>query len=418
MSAIEETSTRRPLQRPSFRLGLVALVLALGAVGFFAMRGDEPTGTSKTAAAADTTEEHEEEQEVKRVTLTKEGFATAQIQVEPVRLGAPALASSGLEVPAQVEFDPRRIGMVSPRVDGRIERLLMVEGDRVSAGQVVAYLNSKEYLIAQSDMQQASRRAALLSDGPDAAGAQAIAQAARRRMAYLGVSAAEVSRIERGGEPGLYLPVISPISGSVMKSHLLFGQAVHAGDPIYTIADLREVDVVAEVPERSLPMVRIGQAASVSLAAFPSVPFTGRVERLRDELNPETRTVRAVIHVSNSNGQLRPGMFASVRLAVASSAFPELRIAGDTTREAVLTIAESAVVTDGERRYVFVQVAPLTFERREVEVAPLAPPGSSLVNSAFLLVREGVKAGERVVTRGAFTLKSELAKAGLGEHGH
>ena len=83
----------------------------------------------------------------------------------------------------------------------------------------------------------------------------------------------------------------------------------------------------------------------------------------------------------------------------------------------MLTIPESAVVTDGDKRYVFVQTGPRQFERREVETSPVAPPGSSMVNSAFVLVRSGLRAGERVVTRGAFTLKSELAKAGLG-HDH
>lgn len=403
---------RRQLQIVSGLL-VVSLLAA-----FFLKSRDEGSGEQPTAAAHEE-DEHKEEGGVARVVLTQAALATAQIQVEPVRAGMPALASPGLEVPAQVEFDPRRIAVVSPRIDGRVERLAVVDGDRVAAGQVVAQLNSKEYLIAQSDLQQATRRAALLSGGPDASGAAALAQAARRRLSYLGVSSSEVARLERGGEPGLYLPVVAPFSGSVMKTHLLAGQAVHAGDPIYTIADLRELDVVAEVPERSLPMVRVGQAATVSLAAFPSIPFTGRVERLREELNAETRTVRAVIHVTNSNGQLRPGMFASVRLAVPSTAYPELRTAGDSTsREVILTIPESAVVTDGQQRFVFVQVAPLTFERREVQVAPVAPPGSSTVTSAFLLVRGGVKAGERVVTRGAFTLKSELAKAGLGEHGH
>jgi RND family efflux transporter MFP subunit len=204
----------------------------------------------------------------------------------------------------------------------------------------------------------------------------------------------------------------------VVKSHVLTGQAVHAGDPVFTVADMRVVDVVAEIPEQSLPLVRIDQAATVSVAAFPATPFVGRVERLRNELNPETRTVRAVIHVSNSAGRLRPGMFATVRLTVPGSAYQQGGAPGGTPGEGVLTIPESALVTDGGKRYVFVLTAPRTFERREVEIAPIAPPGSSVVNSAFVFVRSGLKLGDQIVTRGAFTLKSELAKAGLGEHGH
>lgn len=398
-----------------YQIAAVILAIILGATGIVLTQrrsGDRVNASVRVAQAQD---DHTDEAAARIVTLTEASLATAQIQIQPVTIGAAALATPGLDVPAQVEFDPRRVAVVSPRTDGRIERLTVVEGDRVSAGQVLALLNSREFLVAQSDLQQATRRAALLAGGPDAAGASALVQAARRRLALLGVSDTEIARVEGGGEAGLYLPLAAPFNGSVVRAHMLTGQAVRSGDPLFTVADLSVVDVIAEVPERSLPMVRVGQGASVILAAFPAEPFGGRVERLRDELNPETRTVRAVIHVSNTNGRLRPGMFASVRLSVAGNAYTPLRARGELD-PVMLTIPESAVVTDGEKRYVFVQIAPRTYERREVQIAPLAPPGSSVVNSDFVLVRAGLNAGEQVVTRGAFTLKSELAKAGLGEH--
>lgn len=410
--------------------GLIAMILA--ALAFYSLGGDRKdsavlreasSGTGNQAEGeAGHDDDHEEEEEPQRVTLTNAGFATAEIQVEPVRIGSPALASPGLEAPGVVEADPRRIAIISPRVDARIERLTVVEGDRISAGKVVALLNSKEFLIAQSDLQHSARRATMLAGGADATGARAIVQAARRRLALLGVPTGDISRLERGGEPALYLPLAAPFSGSIMKTHVMTGQALEPGSPVFTIADLSTVDVVAEIPERSISMIRVGQGATVTLAAFPSVPYLGRVERVLDALNPETRTFRAVIHVSNSRRELRPGMFASVRLAVPATAFPEQLRAGDatasTTSEVLLSIPQSAVVTDGDRQFVFVRVAPMVFERREVDIAQLAPAGSTVVSSAYVLVRGGLKAGEQVVTRGAFTLKSELAKAGLGDHGH
>lgn len=402
--------------RYKYQITALAAVIVLGLIGFALTRRD--ARQTSVQVTAESEEAHAEESAKPAiVTLTEAAMATAQIQVEPVRVGAPALVSTGLEVPAQVEFDPRRVAVISPRTDGRLERLTVVEGDRVGAGEVVALLNSREFLVAQSDLQQAARRASALAGGPDAGGANALVQAARTRLTLLGVLPSEIARLEGGGDASLFLPLTAPFAGSIVKAHVLSGQAVHAGDPVFTVADLSVLDVIAEVPERSMPMVRVGQAATVSVAAFPAMPFAGQVERLRDELNPETRTVRAVIHVANTNGRLRAGMFATVRLAVASNTFPELRTRGEADRT-LLTIPESAVVTDGAKRYVFVQTAPRTFERREVETASLAPAGSSLVNSAFVLVRGGLRAGEQVVTRGAFTLKSELAKAGLGDHGH
>jgi multidrug efflux pump subunit AcrA (membrane-fusion protein) len=412
-------------RRAKIATALVALLLVLG-VGALATKStgddDQATGTTAAGEHAGEAGEHadgdHDEGEANRVVLTEASFAAAQIQVAAVTVGSAALASPGLDAPGQVEYDPSRVALASPRTDGRIERLVVVEGDRVRAGQPVAYLQSKEFLIAQSDLQQAARRAGVLADGPDAAGAAALLRAARQRMTLLGVPAAQIARTELGGDLQLFLPLVAPIGGVVLKAHVLAGQVVTAGEPVFTMADLSVVDVVASIQERSVPMVSVGQAATVTLTALPSLPLKGRVERLRGELNQETRTVQAVIHVANSNGTLRPGMFASVRIAVPATAYPELRAMGDSAREVVVTIPESAVVTDGERRYVFVQTAPFTFERREVQVAPLAPAGSSVASSAFVLVRGGLKPGERVVSRGAFTLKSELAKAGLGEHAH
>ena len=361
-----------------------------------------------------------------RVTLTAAAYATAQIAVAPVTPTPSAATGEELDVPGQVETDPRRVALVSSRITGRIERLAAVEGDRVAAGQAVAYLFSPEFLTAQADLQQAERRAQVLAGTEDARGARALADAARRRLRLLGAGEGEIRRVAAGGEPAAALALRAPLGGSVMQAHVLAGAAVEPGAPVFTLADLSVVDVVAEVPERALPLVRTGQPATVGIAAFPALRFDGHVERLRDALNPETRTVRAVIHVPNAGRRLRPGMFASVRLAVSTrdalalsgppNAAPNVPPRG--VPAAVLTIPETAIVTDGERRFVFVEVGPRTFVRREVRVAPLAPPGSATSRAAAVVVQDGLRAGERVVVRGAFTLKSELAKASLADDEH
>jgi len=350
-------------------------------------------------------EEHAEETD--RVTLSEAAFATAGIKTEAVREGV-IPGSTGLTVPGQVEFDPRRVAIISPRTSGRIEQLLVVEGDRVAAGQTVARLFSPAFVTAQSDLFQASARAERLKGTVDEAGSTAMVNAARRRLTLLGASDGEIGRLVQSGQPSDYLNLTAPFAGSIMEAEALAGSAVEAGTPIFKIADLSVVDVIAEIPEQSIQSVRLGQAATIGIAAFPDLQFEGEVERLRDELNQETRTVRAVIHVPNRAGRLRPGMFATVQLAVTGAA-PGSKL---------LAIPESAVVTDGEQRFVFVEVVPRTYERREVSLESLTPAGSALPTTSRVGVREGLTAAERVVVQGAFTLKSELAKAGLGEHGH
>ena len=354
-----------------------------------------------------------------RITLAEAAFATAGIAVAPVDVLRADASGVALSVPGQVELDPRRVALVSARIAGRVERLTAVEGDRVSAGETVAYLYSPEFLTAQVDLAQAQRRARLLAGTPDDSGARALVEAARRRLRLMGSSDGEIERAAGDGDPASVLALRAPLDGSIMEAHLLPGAAVEPGAPIFTVADLSVIDVVAEVPERSLPLVRTGQRARVSIAAFPNLQFNGTVERLRDALNPATRTVRAVIHVPNASHRLRPGMFATVQLdvslrdALAAGGAP--RPASPGAGSAVLTIPETAVVTDGERRFVFVEVGLRTYERREVRIAPLSPPGSTVSRALSVVVQDGLRSGERVVVTGAFTLKSELAKASLAE---
>ena len=356
----------------------------------------------------DSHDEHSGTAEI-RVTLSNTAMRTAGIRTDTV--STQASPDVGLVVPGQVQFDPRRVALVSPRVEGRIERLEVVEGDRVRAGQMVALLYSPAFATAQADLIQAARRAGMLAGTADSDGASAIADAARRRLRLMGLPDSQVASLAKAGEPADFLPLTSPLDGTITKSHTLPGAAVEAGAPVFEVSDLSVMDVVAEVPEPSLPLVRIGQLAAVSIAAYPGMTFHGEVERMSGELNPETRTVQAVVHVPNRAGRLRSGMFATVRLAIQNRA-------GRPAAQPMLSVPASAVVTEGERYVVFVEVGRNTFERREVEITSLTPTGSMSPVQGRVAVRKGLSAGDRVVVEGAFTLKSELAKASLGEHGH
>ena len=365
------------------------------------------TTTQQVQEEAGHKDDHEGEA---RLTLSDTAMRTAGIRIDTVTSGA-SDGSRTLVVPGQVQFDPRRVALISPRVGGRIERLLVVQGDRVRAGQTVAALYSPAFVTAQADLIQATRRAKLLASTADSGGAAALADAAARRLRVLGVGHNAIAQLANAEEPNDFLPLLSPLNGTITESHTLPGAAIEAGAPVFRVSDQSVMDVVAEVPEQSLPLVEIGQQAAVSIAAYPGMSFDGDVERMSGELNPETRTVQAVVHVPNRGGRLRAGMFAKVRLVISARR-------NDPTSDSILSIPASAIVTESERSFVFVEVGPNTFERREVEVGSLTPPGSMTPVEGRMAVRRGLAAGERIVVEGAFTLKSELAKASLGEHGH
>ncbi len=345
-----------------------------------------------------------------RVTLSEAAYQTAAIVVEPVRPEPRGDAEGEITVPGQVAFDPTRVALVSPRTAGRVEHVAVVEGDRVQAGAAVAWLLSPAFLTAQTEFVRAVRRAQLLQATPDAQGAQALADAARRRLRLLGVTDTAIARLAAGGEPADLLALTAPFSGSIVEVPGVAGASVEAGAPIARIADLSVVLVEVDVPERALAVVRPGQRATVRLVALPGTALAARLERIRDELDPATRTAKALIRVRNPGRALKAGMFATVTLAVSPNP-PSGEASGPRL---LLSVPASAVVTEAEAHYVFIEVAPRTYERRAVSLEPTVSAGLPQA-SERVVIRDGLAVGERVVTHGAFTLKSELAKASFGE---
>jgi multidrug efflux pump subunit AcrA (membrane-fusion protein) len=397
------------MSRAASWAALAALTVLLGCGG-----GAEPD-TAEVHDDEHAGEHTEPEGGSAQVTLSEAAARTAGITVRAATLESEA-EPAALEVPGRIEFDPRRIAVISSRIPGRVERLAAVEGEDVRAGETVAQLYSAEYLTAQSDFVQASRRAERLVGTADEPGARSLAEAARERLRRLGAAPSTIDRLADGGAIEPTLGLRAPFGGSLLESHVLPGEAVEPGAPIFRLADLSVVDVIAAVPERSLPLVRVGQQAEIVIAAYPEMSFTGKVERLREQIDPETRTIQAVIHAPNAQRYLRPGMYATVRLATGAEETVARRTAA-AAPDSLLTIPEAAVVTDGDDRIVFVEVAQRTYERRVVEVVNLTPPGSTTPTADRVAVRSGLRAGERIVVQGAFTLKSELAKGGLS-HDH
>ena len=152
---------------------------------------------------------------------------------------------------------------------------------------------------------------------------------------------------------------------------------------VMTIADLSEVWVTANVQEIDARRVHVGQAASVSLIAYPEQRFEGTVHVVGDLLNPETRTLSVTLVFKNRDGRLKPGMFGTVDLL--------------SETENALVVNTSAVVHTGRDNQVFVEVAPWRFEARTVQI------DTSLDGKAIVLA--GLKAGEKVVAQDAVVLQ-------------
>jgi cobalt-zinc-cadmium efflux system membrane fusion protein len=332
-----------------------------------------------------------------------------QLRVAPV--GVADLPSDEVTAPGRVIIDPNRVSRVLLPVSGRIVSVLAALGAVVEAGQPVVTVDSPDadsavatYLQAQAAERQATatlakaeedlRRATelhergavatkdLLGARNDVAQAQGAAEAARaareqgrRRLELFGLKPGEFK------QPIL---VRAPIDGKVIDVNVASGEyRTDTTAPLMTIAQLDRVWFAAEVPEASIRLIRMGEPVRITLIAFPEEVIAGRVTRVADVLDPQTRTVKAYAELSNPGGRLRPDMFGT------------LRATGPEQRQTVLP--PSAIVEEYGKRTVFRERAPGQFERREVT---LGPPAGDVVP-----VRQGVAPGDRVVIDGALLLK-------------
>jgi Cu(I)/Ag(I) efflux system membrane fusion protein len=180
----------------------------------------------------------------------------------------------------------------------------------------------------------------------------------------------------------------------VLEKKAVAGMRFMPGEMLYQIADTGGVWVIADVFERDIAALKVGQKANVSINAFPEKAFEGRIAYIYPTLNAQTRTVPVRVELPNPGGLLRPAMYANVEFG-----------AGSTAK--VVTVPTSAVIDSGTRQTVIVQKAEGRFEPREVKLG--------VRGDDYVEVREGVKEGELVVVAANFLIDSESnLKAALG----
>ena len=313
------------------------------------------------------------------------------------------LGSFGREVRTvgQITADESRIRAIAPKIDGWVERLYVnTTGQPVAVGQPLLTIHSPMLVTAQEELLLALRLQADVA-GADQSAVQRAADlvaSARRRLSYWDISPSEIAEIERTGAVRRTLTLRSPASGYVMEKSVFAGQRIMAGEALYRVADLGAVWVEGEVFEQDLASVHVGQTAHVELQALPGEHRTARISYIYPTLDPETRTVRVRVVLPNRDLRLKPGMYATVRIAGAA-------------RDAVLTVPRSAVLSTGERSLVFVRDAAGQLAPREVAV------GASTDERIEIL--RGVSAGETVVASATFLVDAEsnlgTALGGMGD---
>lgn len=325
-------------------------------------------------------------------------MAPGTVQISPekqqligVRFAKPSYIESheSARVAGNVVLDERRLSRVNPKVSGWIEQVFVdFTGDLVRKGQPLLTVYSPELLAAQREYllaRQAAERLASSSVGKVVESQRTMIEAARRRLQLLDLSAEAIAELEKGGEPQKHITVYAPATGFVVERNAFPSQRVGPESSLYTLADLSQVWVMAEVFEYQAAGIRQGQSVTLRFPYDGKGEFRGRVAYVQPGLDPATRTLQARIEVANPSLRLRPGMYMDV-------VFTQLH-------GRMLSLPATAVLDTGRRQTVFVHRGNGYMEPREIQT------GRRVEDRVEVL--GGISEDEEVVVSGNFLIDSE-----------
>ncbi|HEX7886052.1 MAG TPA: efflux RND transporter periplasmic adaptor subunit [Phenylobacterium sp.] len=319
-----------------------------------------------------------------------EGPGEAGVQVDParvqnlgVRLASVARGTlpSGVTATGVIDFNERDVAIVQAKAAGFVQRVYgRAPGDVVGAGAPLANVLIPEWAGAQGEYLAVRR-----------SGDAALIQAARQRLQLLGMSAALISAVERSGEVRNVVTVSTPTGGVIKTLAVRSGMTVSAGETLAEVNGLGRVWLNAAVPEAMAGQVRLGEAVTATLAAYPGQTFNGRVTAILPQAQAESRTLTARVELPNPGGRLRPGMFASVQF-------------GGLAQPALLVPSE-AVIRTGKRTLVMLARPGGRYEPAEIRVGREAGGRTEVL--------AGLSDGEKVVASSQFLLDSEASLSGV-----
>lgn len=364
-----------------------------------AITGCQKTGVSEAAAAGVDAASAAAKKELPN-DVELDPAMLANIHVEAVRSES---GRSNLSGTGKVQLnDDRTVRILAP-LPGQVVDFHLGVGDRIEKDQVLFSIKSREvaslvsdYLQSQRDLDlaqktynmnkdlfehQAASRISLQQAENDLGKANTQLARGEEALRVLGIDPKEA--VKDGGFRSL-VPVRSPMGGTLMERNLTPGQYVQADSTaLLTIADLSTVWVLVDVFERDIHLVHVGQKVQVVAAAYPDRRFPASVERISDKVDPDSRTLKVRLLVSNPNGLLKPEMFITSSLELSGGG-------------AAISLPASAVFTEDGKSYVFAAITDRRFERRLIVAAPDA--------EGRLRVTSGLRVGEKIVTDGAMLL--------------
>ncbi len=399
---------------------ILMVVIGLGFIAGFMWRGKR-----ESPAASIQRENPEQDPDSSLVKLDAAAQKNIDLSVVPASITA---IRQTIQTTGSVRPNETRIAHVRPLARGRIEKVYVRLGDRVRAGQplidydnielgelIGSYLSGTAALLKVVGEAEVSRRSLERAKNLVDLGAIARAEHDRREAEYknalasieaqkaeiskaeeklhrFGLSESDITRLGGAGQThreASHSILRAPFGGIVTKSDVAEGETADTDRELLTITDIATVWVQADLYEKDVSLVLEGQEARVSVDAYPDESFGGRITYISDFLDPSTRTAKVRCEVLNPDNRLKLDMFATVLIPT------------QTGRQA-LTVPSAAIQQINNRSVVFVKQGDAEFRKREVQL------GSH--SNGAVEIAAGLRAGELVVTRGSFSLKSELLR--------
>ncbi len=315
-----------------------------------------------------------------------------------------------LRVTGKIDFDEQRVARIGASVTGRVIEILASPGEQVKKGNLLARIHStelgqaqlaylkaraanelarnaaerarilyKENVIAQADLQRRESEAAT---------AQAEQRAIGDQLHVLGMPADQIEALGKTGVVNSIAPVVSSVSGTVVERRIVQGQVVQPADALFTVADLSEVWVTAQVPEQEAYLLGLGQEMLIEVPGLKDRNFKGKLVYVGELVSADSRTISARTSVNNADRQLKPGMMAN------------MLIFGKAVDRPV--IPASAVVREDGVDHVFVSESPTRFYLTVVKLGPESKGSRPVIS--------GIEQGTPIVIDQAYHLNNERKK--------
>ncbi|HUL78231.1 MAG TPA: efflux RND transporter periplasmic adaptor subunit [Vicinamibacteria bacterium] len=306
------------------------------------------------------------------------------------------------DVPARITIDETRAWKLGVPLAGHVSRVLVELGEPVQPGQPLFAVASSEIAELRTAKEKAEVelagarandervRLTVASRALPAKDGLAAQQQLRQAELEMRLADSKLASLRVSPQSDSEFVVTAPRRGVVVEKNLMIGQQVspEAGSALVVVADLSTVWVVADVFEAQAIDVQEGAAAEVVSPSLPEVKLAGRVERVSAVINPETHTLPIRVSLENPDHLLRPNVYARVRFATRHAS-------------ATVEVPASAIVSDGERQFVYVQDRPGAFARREVV--------TGAVHDGRVPILSGLELQETIVQQGAILLDNQIA---------